>query len=279
MLEILTCSPVAAPLKSGLRKQPVTQVITVNLIREILGTVTVFGSSGRLNVTRSVLTVLVIRIVQSVDINSQTACVLRECGAARYHAVAEARSIIVTHLRLIIRIIHIRQQHPLDRIPGIIQLTQDTNHTVGNLSIAYHLSDVNLLVVVPMQGTDVSQVGTSDVGILLIRLSLHTGPNPVRHRLGPKAFFHTAISLHSLGRYCLSCLPLSQGNTVNIIMGMSTRAHTHKEKNNVNYIRSHISNESSPRGGMDKGSGANHLLAVYDINAFGCVPTVCLDIT
>ena len=27
-----------------------------------------------------------------------------------------------------------------------------------------------------------------------------------------------------------------------------------------------------PEGGMDKGSGANHLLAVYDINAFGCVP-------
>ena len=32
-------------------------------------------------------------------------------------------------------------------------------------------------------------------------------------------------------------------------------------------------------GGGDKGSGANHLLAVYDINAFGCVPAVCLDIT
>ena len=89
-------------------------------------------------------------------------------------------------------------------------MAEDGDHAVGNLLVYYHLAYVHLVVVVPVQGTDVAQVVASDVGILLIGLTLHLCPHAIGDRLGGEAFVNSAKGFDGLLTNGAPCLPLGE---------------------------------------------------------------------
>ena len=111
----------------------------------------------------------------------------------------------------VVGIIDIGQEHPLDGVLGLEELTQDAGHAVGNLAADNHLADVHLIVVVPVQGADVAQVVTSDVGILLVRLALHTLPHTIGDRVGGEAIVNAAKGFDGLLTHGSTSLPLGEG--------------------------------------------------------------------
>ena len=122
MLKVLARSPVAAPLEAGLGEEAEAEVVVVYLVGEVPRAVAVFLSRGGLDEARAVVAILVIGIVEGVDVDGQPPGMFRQLGAARDGAVAEGRRVVVAHLRLIVCIIHIGQEHPLDGVLGIEQL-------------------------------------------------------------------------------------------------------------------------------------------------------------
>ena len=160
MLVVLTRSPVTAPLEACLSKETEAEVFVVNLIGEVPRAVAICLGSGGLDEPRTVIKIPIIGVVKRIDINGQSTGMLRQLGRAGYGAVAEARRVVVAHLCLVVGIIDIRQQHPLNRVLCIEELVQDVHHALGNLLVAHHLAHVHLIVVVPVQGADVAQVVT-----------------------------------------------------------------------------------------------------------------------
>jgi hypothetical protein len=82
--------------------------------------------------------------------------------------------------------------------------------TVGYLCIDNHLTDVYPVIVIPVQSTDMAQVVASDIGVLLIGLSLHALPNTVGYGLCRKALVDAAEGLDSVMTDGLSRLPLRE---------------------------------------------------------------------
>ena len=132
---------------------------------------------------------------------------LREIVGGSNVTIAETRRVVIAHLRLVVGIIDIRQQHALDGILRIEQFAQDAHHTVGNLHVAHHLAHVHLVVVVPVQGPHMTQVIAPDVGILLEGLALHSCPHTVGYRLSGETFVDAAKGRNHLGSHRLSGLP------------------------------------------------------------------------
>ena len=135
---------------------------------------------------------------------------LRELGAARNGTIAEARRVVVAHLLLVVSVVDIGQQHPLNGIPGIVKLAENARYDIGYAFVDNHLAYVNLIVIVPVQCPDMAQVATPDVRILLIGLSLHALPHAVRNRLGSEALLQPAVSLDFCLGHRLACLPFRQ---------------------------------------------------------------------
>ena len=128
----------------------------VNLVGEVPRAVAIVGGGGGLDEARAVVAAFIIRIVEGVDVDGQSPGMFRQLAAACYGTIAERRRVVVAHLGLVVGIIDIGQEHALDRVLGIEELTQDTDHAVGNLLVYYHLAHVHLVVVVPVQGADVA---------------------------------------------------------------------------------------------------------------------------
>ncbi|KWW26725.1 MAG: hypothetical protein AUK64_2457, partial [bacterium P201] len=191
-------------------KEAEAEVVVVYLVGEVPRAVAICLGSSRLDEAGAVGAVLVIGVVERVDVDGQSAGVLREFCGAGDSAVAERRRVVVAHLRLIVCIIHIGQEHPLDGVLGIEQLAEDGGYAVSNLLVHYHLADVHLVVVVPVQGADVTQVITPDVRVLLIGLALHTLPHTIGDRVGGKAFVYAAKGIDGLLTDGATSLPLGE---------------------------------------------------------------------
>lgn len=90
VLVVLARNPVTAPVEAGLGKQLEAEVIVVYLVGEVLVALTIGTGSGRLNEERAILTNLEVRIVERIDIDGQSAGVLRQVGRASDGAETEA---------------------------------------------------------------------------------------------------------------------------------------------------------------------------------------------
>ena len=207
MLEVLARSPVTTPLEACLSKETEAEVFVINLIGEVPRAVAIWLASGGLDDPRTVIKVPIVGIVKRIDINGQSTGMLRQFGRAGDDAEAEARRVVVAHLRLVVGIIDIRQHHPLNRVLCIEELAQDVHHALGNHLVAHHLAHVHLIVVVPVQGADVAQVVTAYVGILLEGLTLHPLPDAVGDGLSGEALVDASVSGNGLGCDSLSSLP------------------------------------------------------------------------
>ena len=73
--------------------------------------------------------------------------------------------------------------------------------------IAFQLTHVHLVVVVPVQGADVAQVVAAYIGILLEGLTLHPLPDAVGDGLSGEALVDASVSSNGLSCDGLSCLP------------------------------------------------------------------------
>ena len=122
VLIIFPCFPIAAPIEAGLGKEFEAEVVVVNLVGEVPRAVTVGLASGRLDKERAVAERLDVGVVERVDVDGQSTGMLREIVGGSNVAIAEARGIVVAHLRLVVSIIDIGQQHPLDGVLRVEQL-------------------------------------------------------------------------------------------------------------------------------------------------------------
>ena len=162
MLVVLACNPITTPFESGFGEKFEAEIVVVYLVGEVQCALAICTSRSGLDEERAILTNLKVRIIERIDVNGQSAGMLRQVGATRNVTVAKARGVVVAHLRLIISIIDVGQEHPLDGVLGIEELAQDAGHAVGNLFVADHLTHVHLVIVIPVKGADMAQVVYGD---------------------------------------------------------------------------------------------------------------------
>ena len=74
----------------------------VYLVGEVHGALTIRPCRGGLDEQGAILTHLEIRVIERIDVDGQSTGVLRQVGAASDSSEAEARRVIIAHLRLII---------------------------------------------------------------------------------------------------------------------------------------------------------------------------------
>jgi hypothetical protein len=90
VLEVLARRPVASPLESFLDEELVAEVVVVYLVGEAFGAVAILHGCGGLHIASAVFAVFVVGVVEGVDVDSQSACVLREFAGAADGTIAEA---------------------------------------------------------------------------------------------------------------------------------------------------------------------------------------------
>ena len=112
MLIVLAGAPVAAPPEAGLGEEAVAEVAAGDLVGEGLRAVAVYYGGGGLHVAGAVRAVLVVGIVERVDVDGQSAGMLRQRLTAGDGAVAEGRRVVVAHLRLVIGTVDVVPSFP-----------------------------------------------------------------------------------------------------------------------------------------------------------------------
>ena len=193
MLIVLAGGPVTAPFETSLGEELEAEVLVGDLVGEVPRAVAVGFACGGLDEECAVSKGLDVGVVERVDVDRQSTGMLREGGGGSDVAVTEARRVVVAHLGLVVGIVDIGQQHPLDGVLRIEKLAQDGDHAVGNLHVAHHLAHVHLVVVVPVQCPHMTQVIATDVGVLLEGLALHPCPHTIGDGLGSKALVDAAV--------------------------------------------------------------------------------------
>ena len=107
MLVILAGGPVTAPVEAGLGEEAEAEVVMVYLVGEVPIAIAIGLGGGGLDEERAIVAYLIIRIIERVDVYGQSTGMLREIVGGSNVAVAEARRVVVAHLRLVVGIIDI----------------------------------------------------------------------------------------------------------------------------------------------------------------------------
>lgn len=180
MLVVFDTVPGAAPDEAVLCEETVAEVALHNLVGKVSGTVDVGLAIGGLDNHCAVFPVTDVGVVERVDVYCQSSGMIGEFFGAGHRAVAKAAGVVVAHLAFVVGIVFIWQAHALDRVVVLVELTEDIDELFGNELVADHLTMTSLTVLIPVQQSQVSQVGAFYVGILHIGLTLHLLPDGVR---------------------------------------------------------------------------------------------------
>ena len=179
MLVVLEGAPGAAPGEAVLEEEPVAEVAGFYLISERARAVGIGLAVGGLYVLGAVLTVAHVGIIAGVDVDGEATGVIGELLRVGHVAVAEAAGVVVAHLSLVVGIVVVGQPDALDGVVVGVELAEDGNEFVGNELVADELALVRTVVVVPVEHTEVSEIGAGDMGILDVGLALHAEPDGV----------------------------------------------------------------------------------------------------
>ena len=196
VLVVFHGAPGAAPDEAVFDEQAVAEVAFIDLVTELLAAVGIGLAVGGLNDPAAILRMADIGIVERVDVDGEAAGVIGELLRTRDDTITEAAGVIVAHLTLIVGIVLISQADALDRVVGLVQLTEDGEQLVGDQTVADDFSLMGLTVVVPMEHAQIAQVATADVGIVDIALALHLLPDGIGDGLGRKAI-RNVLALHT----------------------------------------------------------------------------------
>ena len=177
MLVILHRAPGAAPGEAVFEEELVTEVAGFYLIAVVLGAVGVRLAVRGVDNLGAVLAVTDVRIIEGVDVDGEASGVIGELLRIGHVAVAKAAGVVVLHLSFVVGIVVVGQADALDGVVGVVELAEDGDELVGNQAVTDELALVGLVVVVPMEKLQVSEVGALDMRILVVGLALHPLPN------------------------------------------------------------------------------------------------------
>ena len=90
MLVVLAVSPVTTPLEAGLGKETKAEILMVYLVGEVPVSIAVFLTRSGLNEELTVGEGLDVGVVERVDVDGQSAGMLREISGSSDVTVAEA---------------------------------------------------------------------------------------------------------------------------------------------------------------------------------------------
>ena len=186
VLVVFHGAPGAAPDEAVFDEQAVAEVAFIDLVAELLAAVGIGLAVGGFYDPAAILRMADIGIVERIDVDGEAAGVIGELLRTRDDTITEAAGVVVAHLTLIVGIILISQADALDRVVGLVQLTEDGEQLVGDQTVADDFSLMGLMVVVPMEHAQIAQVATADVGIVDIGLALHLLPDGIGDGLGSK---------------------------------------------------------------------------------------------
>lgn len=187
MLVVLAGAPGTAPGEVVAGEEAVAEVVAGDLVGEGAGAVGV-GTAGRgVDDEGAVAATEAMGVVEGIDIDSEAEGVLGEPLAAGNGAVAEAGAVVGAHLAFVVGIEDVGQEHTLDGVAGLVELTENVGNGGGDALVADHLADADMAVAVDVQGADMAQVGAADVGIGAEGLALHAGPYVVGNGLCEEA--------------------------------------------------------------------------------------------
>ena len=125
MLVVFQRAPRPTPTESTLRKQPIAEVLTGYLVFELLATVYIGFACRRLNEQGAVFLTSDTGVVERIDVDGQTLCMLRQFCTTFHHAIAVARSIVGTHGTLVIVAIFRDRTDALNGIFCLIKFFKD----------------------------------------------------------------------------------------------------------------------------------------------------------
>jgi hypothetical protein len=151
-----------------------------------------------LNNDRSVFPIANVGIIKGVDVNGETSCMIREFLGVGHIPITETAGVIVFHLPFVVCIILISQANALNRVVVGIKLTEDGQQLIGYDLVAHQGALMRLLVIVPMQHFQISEVATLHMRIGMICLALHDGPYTVWDLLDRETV-RKILALHTSG--------------------------------------------------------------------------------
>ena len=196
VLVVFHGAPGATPGEAMFDEQAVTEVAFFDLVAVLFATVGIRLGVGRFDDLTAVLTIADIGIVERVDVDGKTTGVIGKFLRTGDGAITETTGVVIAHLSLIVGIILISQTDMLDRVVGFVKLTEDGEQLVSYQTVAHKFALMGLLVVVPMEHTQIAQVATADVGIVYIRLALHLLPDGIGDGLGSEVL-RNVLALHT----------------------------------------------------------------------------------
>ena len=95
MLVVLARGPVATPLEAGLGEKFEAEVVVVYFVRKVPVAVAICLCRSGLDEERAIVTHLVIRVVERVDVDGQSAGMFRQVGAFGPNILPKFRSTLV----------------------------------------------------------------------------------------------------------------------------------------------------------------------------------------
>ena len=148
MLIILTGIPASAPGKSMFFKKPVAQIVFIDFVREIPGTVGIYLTSRRRDIGLIVFSLAKhhIRVIKRVNVNGTAQGMLGKMVSTVYNPVIEAGGIIIQHGGSVVAVIFIDQRNLFNLIFILEQLIKYFQQILGNSLIADQLPCLDFTV-------------------------------------------------------------------------------------------------------------------------------------
>ena len=168
-------------------EEAVAEVGAVDFIRERARAVAIWGGGGGLYLHAAAGITAVVGIVEGVDVDGQSQCVLRYSGRGGYGAVAEAGGVVGPHAALVVGIVVVDELHAPDGIAVVVELTENGEQVGGDGLVADELAPEDAPLAVVVEHAEVAQVGGPDVRVGTVRPSADAPQQVVADGLCPEA--------------------------------------------------------------------------------------------
>ena len=136
MLVVLERMPRASPLEAVLGEKAVAEVALGNLILERLAAIDVRTCSRRLDEQGAILPSFYAGVVEGIDVDCHSQCVIRELLAALNRPIAIARGVVSLHGALVVVVVVGDRTDALNGIFRFVEGFEDFAQVVRNLPVA-----------------------------------------------------------------------------------------------------------------------------------------------
>jgi len=181
MLVILTAFPIAAPRKALFPKEFVGGVVVVNLVSEgsAVAAVSIGTTVGRLDVVA-----FHAGIVARIQVDGQSAAVLRHTLGAPDGAEIKGACVVGLHRTLVVGTVVVHQNNALYLVIQVEELSKYPQNALGNTAVYHHFAALRLSAGIAMQQSEIAQFGAFERAIGLPRLALHAPKNVIAQWFG-----------------------------------------------------------------------------------------------